>query len=445
MNLLDFLSSPWAIQPDKLLEIQGIYAAHSRGDRIDIAGLEARLGRPVVNEPSACYVVDGVAVLPLTGVLSKRMNMFSQISGGVSTQLAERDLNAALSDPSVHSIILHVDSPGGQVDGVQTLARAVTAGKEIKPIVTLAGGVMASGGYWFGSAANAVYIEDETTMVGSIGVLANHVDVSKEEETRGRKTTEVTAGKYKRIDSQYGPLTDEGRQSLQDRVDALYSVFVGDVANHRGVAIEKVLADMADGRVFVGRQAIDAGLVDGITTLSALITQLNSERTPSASKPAASKPNPIQGNFMDPKQIAAEFPEAVAAFRAEGATAERERIQAVQAQSMPGHDALIASLMFDGKTSGAEAAVQVLNAERGARTAAAANLRSDAPKPVTFVAPSDDKPAATGPGADAPIEERAKHNWDADASLRNEFSSLGAYQAYMEATETGRARTFKRG
>ena len=183
MKLLDVLTAPWAIEPTKLLEIQAIYATHLRGDKIDIDAVEKKLGRPLANEPKGYQVQDGVAVLPLEGVMAKRMNMFSQISGGTSTALAERDLQAAMADPSVHSIVLCIDSPGGTVDGTQTLADAVLA--STKPICTLASGSMASAAYWVGSASDAVYITDSTTQVGSIGVVATHTDISKAQENQG--------------------------------------------------------------------------------------------------------------------------------------------------------------------------------------------------------------------------------------------------------------------
>lgn len=426
MKLLDVLTSPWAIQPSKLLEIQAIYATHLRGDKIDIAGVEARIGRPLANEPQPYQVIDGVAVLPLEGVLAKRANMFMQISGGTSMQLAERDLRAAVADPAVHSIILSVDSPGGTVDGTQTLANAIASAKAVKPIVTLASGTMASAAYWTGSATDAIYITDGTTQVGSIGVVATHVDISAQQAASGVKTTEIFAGQYKRITSQYEPLSAAGRQTMQDQVDYTYSLFVQAVAQQRGVSVDKVLQDMADGRVFMGQQAIDAGLVDGVSTLDALVQQLNQARMsgakPSragaarqASSPVSNHSNPSTGSTMTitREQLAAQAPELLQAVLAEGAatgaTAERERIQSVQAQSLPGHEALIATLAFDGKSTAGDAAIAVNNAERTLRTNQAAALAGDAPAPVASTAtPTVTALTPTGPKTRAQLDADAK-------------------------------------
>jgi signal peptide peptidase SppA len=277
MRLLDVLNAPWAIVPEKLLEIREIYFTHLRGEKIDLRSIEARLGQPLNNEHQGYEVVDGVAVLPIEGVIAKRMNLFTRVSGGVSTQLLERDFKAALSDDRAHSILLSVDSPGGNVDGVFELARAICDARGRKPVVALGNGMMASASYWIASAADRVLITGETTQVGSIGVVATHTDISKAEEMRGVKTTEITAGKYKRIASEHRPLSDEARAAIQEQVDHVYSVFVNEVARHRGTDVETVLDKMADGRIFLGSKAIDAGLVDGVSTKADLIRQLNQE------------------------------------------------------------------------------------------------------------------------------------------------------------------------
>lgn len=400
MKLLDVITAPWAIEPAKLLEIQAIYATHLRGDKIDIEAVEKRLGRPLANEPKGYQIQDGVAILPVEGVIAKRANLFSQISGGVSTELVARDIKDALADPAVHSIILTVDSPGGTVDGTQTLADIV--GAATKPIVTLASGTMASAAYWIGSAANAAYIADSTTIVGSIGVVATHTDISAAQEKDGIKTTEIFAGQYKRIASSYTPLSKEGRQTMQDQVDYTYSLFVSAVAKNRGVSTDTVLQDMADGRIFIGQQAIDAGLVDGVSTLDALVQQLNQSRTSGTSPRsagAAQQAKPISKGAEMPitrEQLAAEAPDVLAAVQAEGASAERARIQAVEGQLIPGHEALINNLKFDGKSGPGDAAMAVNAAEKQARSAQAAALASDAPAalPLVPAASVEAKPAS---------------------------------------------------
>lgn len=444
MKILDILSAPWAIDPTKLIELQSIYATHMRGDKIDIAAVEARLGRPLANDQKAYDIIDGVAVLPIEGVIAKRMNLFSQISGGASSQLIGSYLQDALADPAVHSIILAIDSPGGTVDGTQTLADAVYAARNEKPIVALGSGTIASAAYWIGSAAQAVYITEGTTNVGSIGVVMTHTDISQSDAAKGVKKTDIVAGKHKRIASENGPLTEAGQKSLQDLVDYNNSLFVNAVANHRGVSVDTVINDMADGRIFIGQQAIDAGLVDGVSTLAALVAKLNTERgQPAAKQRAGAAQISItqKGTTMlTAEQVAAEHPAIAAVFRTEGADAERARIQSIEAQSIPGHEALIHALKFDGQSTGGDAAQAVLAAVRNTLTAQATALASDAPKPLPLVPASTVQPDAAAAHAALPLAERCKATWESDASVRAEFGTLAGFAAYTKANESGNVR-----
>jgi signal peptide peptidase SppA len=425
MNILDILYQPWAIAPDRLTEIQAIYAAHLRGEAIDIEAVEARIGRQLQNQPQGYQVQDGAALIPLRGVMAPRMNLMSQVSGGTSTELFARDVQVALSDPEVKSIVLLVDSPGGSVGGTQAAAAAVMNARGVKPIATYSDGTMASAAYWVGSAADRVYISSGVDQVGSIGVVASHVDVSQREAQLGMKTTEIVAGRYKRIASQYGPLTESGRQSIQDQVDYLYSLFVGDVAAQRGVSPDKVLADMADGRVFIGQQAIDAGLVDGIGRIEGVIAEMN-DRAATAARVTASIPAPRRSS-MNPMQVAADWaaenPEAAAMLRADGAAGERDRIAAVRAQSLPGHEALIEKLAADGITTGAEAAIQVVAADRVRQQNLAQARLNDAIDPLPqAAAPTSEETQTPKLGANGVIDA----NTDAAALDR-------AAKAYMAA------------
>jgi signal peptide peptidase SppA len=276
MRLIDIVTGPWAIMPDKLVEIREIYQTHLRGEKIDIKAVEDRLGRPLSNEQKPYEVVKGVGLVSLEGTIVKKANLFTQVSGGASTQLIGQMLDQAAADSDVKSIILIVDSPGGTVDGTQQLADKVRAIRDSgKTINAWIDGCGCSGGYWVPSGANKIFIADKTTQVGSIGVVQTHIDRSGADEKMGIKRTDITAGKYKRIASSNAPLTEEGQAAIQSQLDQIYSVFVEAVADNRGVSVQTVLNNMADGRVFIGQKAIDAGLVDGVATLAELIEEMS--------------------------------------------------------------------------------------------------------------------------------------------------------------------------
>jgi len=277
MKVIDVLNSPWAITPEKFLEIRAIYSQHRLGPKIDLKEVEARIGRPLKNERTP-YTMDGsTAIVSIEGVLAKKMNFFMDISGGTSTQIIESDFKAAMRDPAVAAIILSIDSPGGTVDGTEGLADTIYNARGTKPIIAMADGTMASAAYWIGSAADKVYAVDNSTQVGSIGVVATHEDYSQAEHAAGVKVTEITAGKYKRVASSHEPLTQDGRATIQSMVDHVYSNFVDTVARNRGVGVAKVSDEMADGRIFLGQQAVKAGLVDGVSTMATQIAALNHE------------------------------------------------------------------------------------------------------------------------------------------------------------------------
>lgn len=429
MTLVDFLASPWAIMPDRLLEIQAIYATHLRGEKIDIEAIEARLGRPLANDQQEYEVRDGgVAVLPISGVISAKANMFTRISGGTSAQMLVQQVNSMRADPRVKSAVINIDSPGGSVFGIPELADAIKALAGDKPTVSVSTGTMASAGYWIGSGANAVYASGATDVIGSIGVVMTH---NYNPKAGGGVTTEITAGKYKRMASDSKPLDKEATAYLQQQVDHIYSVFAETVAANRRVGVDDVLTNMADGRIFIGSQAKAAGLIDGIASVDTLVERLASNPEKFATRrkavfalgglPAAgaaaelddpqaldepvlpvepeTQPSEVS---MTPQEAAAKFaaenPQAAALIRSEGATAEQARVAAVREQSIPGHEALIEQLAADGKTTGPEAAMAVLAAERTSRQAAATARLAEAPKPVPMTPVAEVEPKAAAKG-----------------------------------------------
>lgn len=434
MTLLDLLNGPWAIVPEKLHELQQIYATHLRGEKIDVAAVEARIGRPLSSDQQEYSVhPGGVAVLELEGVIAPKANLFMRISGGISTQMAQRQIEGAMHDSRVRSILMVLDSGGGSIFGPPEFGGFLHEAAQEKPIITVSPGMLASAAYWIGSSTNAVYVTGPTVHVGSIGVVATH-DFTPRRDAGA--TTEVTAGRYKRIASDTAPLTEEGRAYLQERVDHLYSVFVDTVAANRGVTSEEVLEHMADGRVFVGQQALDAGLVDGVSTVDALIEQLASNPAQFATRrkavfAVAALPSPSAGAAPQDKTSTRDekeptmpgdnptpitrasfeqdhaplFAQLKGEFAQLGAQAERERIQAVLAigAQLPGHEKLLNTLAFDGKTTAGEAALAVTQAEGALRTAAATAHANDAPPAAKPSASPEDKG-----GAGTKAEQAAK-------------------------------------
>ena len=268
--LMDYVQKQaWAIIPHILDTIHQILYNRTNGIDINLEEVEQKLGAKL-NNKYELQQEGGVAVIPIHGVIAKRMNMFHAMSGGVSTELIKRDISAALEDTNVSSILLDIDSPGGTVDGTKDLADFIFNSRGKKPITAIANELMASAAYWIGSAADKVVAYD-TAKVGSIGVIATHYDYSKSDEKKGIKVTHITAGKYKALGNDAEPLSEEGRDYIQGFVDNAYSFFVDAIARNRGIDTETVLKSIANGKVFTTEKAIELGLVDEIGTIESVI------------------------------------------------------------------------------------------------------------------------------------------------------------------------------
>ncbi len=266
-------TSQWAILPEMLDTIHNIVSARLNDGKISIESIEAKINKDNESEDGA-YTVDGIRVIPIHGTISKRMNLLSRISGGVSTELLKDEIESAILDEDVKSIFLDIESPGGAVDGIFELSDFIYESRGTKPIHAFANGLMASAAYLIGSAADKI-TGTQAAQIGSIGVITKHFDYSRRNEQDGVIETIITAGKYKAIGSDNKPLSKEDEKYIQDRLDYFYTMFVNSVARNKGVSTEIVLSDMADGRIFIGQQAKDAGLIDEIGTFELGLEQCN--------------------------------------------------------------------------------------------------------------------------------------------------------------------------
>ena len=264
----------WAIRPDSLEQIYTILRDHKLGE-LDLAAIEAKLGKNLANTRNV-VIEDGIAIIPISGPIAKRMNLFHNISGGTSAEMLIKEIDKALADEDIDGILLSIDSPGGTVDGTKEVADLIFESRGIKPIWAFASGTMASGAYWIGSQAERVSAFD-TTAIGSIGVVMSHYDYSEADSKAGIKRTFITAGKYKRIVNDAEPLSADGREYLQTMLNDYYNLFVSSVAQGRGVTEQFVLSDMADGKMFIASKAERNKMVDAIEPIETTMKLLKEE------------------------------------------------------------------------------------------------------------------------------------------------------------------------
>lgn len=253
--------------------IYSYYSGETEEERIKKA--EEILGRKIENKKAPINIhetkgIKRVAVLPVIGVIGKRLNMFNDVSGGVSTELLKKDIQRVIDDPSIDATVLDMESPGGVIDGIRELAEYIFQMRDKKPIVAYANGEMASGALYIGAATDKITAFD-TAEIGSIGVWVGHSDYSKFFEDLGIKNTIIRSTKFKAAVNKYEPLTSDIKEYVQEIVDHYAEMFVEDLAKYRNTDIEKVNKEWANGKMFPARKALDIGLIDHIMTLEETI------------------------------------------------------------------------------------------------------------------------------------------------------------------------------
>lgn len=247
--------------------------------------------------PRLLDIVDGLATISIKGALVNSDSPFLEYFGLTGYPEIREAMLAAANDPEVKQILLDIDSGGGAVSGVDDTAKLIRmVNDHVKPVSTFTDGIMASAGYWLGSAAGSVY-SGKASLVGSIGIISTFKEYSKQNEMEGVTVTVLRAGKHKALANQNEKLTPEARAQIQKLLDASYGVFIDHVAAMRGKSYEFADKVMGDGQEFIGQAAADIGLTDGITTFDALMTDLKQKIVASSSNTMDNRGNDSQRLF----------------------------------------------------------------------------------------------------------------------------------------------------
>ena len=348
-------------------------------------------------------VVDGVAVLSVSGALVHKTRMEADSSMLLGYNSIYADLADAMDNPDVHAVLQVWDSPGGEAQGAFQYADQALALRGKKPFYAIADGMAASAGYLGASAAEQLAITS-TGYAGSIGVVMRHVDVSAALMNDGVRVSHIYAGAKKIDGNSFEPLSAAVRADFQAEIDSLYATFIDTVATARKVNPQALRATEA--ATYRGQAAINAGLADRISTVDALIAELSAKRpgtfatatprfstavqganmsntsTPGGQPTAPAQPQATATDPATPSQpthspamttfTQSDLDTASTAAMAAGAAAERTRISAIQshpnASAQPG---MVQACISTGMT--AEQAATMLGAAVSAAPAAAAN------------------------------------------------------------------------
>lgn len=214
----------------------------------------------------------GVEVIPVSGVLVSRGSHLAACETMTSYEDLRAALNTAVADPLVEHIVLDIDSPGGSAVGAFELAADIRAATKIKPITGLVNFMAYSGGYLIACACTDVVVS-LTSGVGSIGVIASHMDRSRMLEGLGVKVTTVFAGAHKNDLSPDEPITEQSLQVLNDLVQESYQLFTTHVAEYRNRDVADIIATQA--ACYRGPAAIAVGLADRMETPQLAVDNLS--------------------------------------------------------------------------------------------------------------------------------------------------------------------------
>ncbi len=182
---------------------------------------------------------------------------------GTGSEIVMRELRQARNDPKAKAVLIRLNTPGGSAAAAQEIAEEVDKLRSSgKPVVISMGDMCASAGYWIASRGNYLFASP-ASMTGSIGVYIDYNNIEELMNKLGIRNEKIKSGAHKDILSWSRPMTDEERALLQKMVDDIYGQFIHTVADGRHMDEAKVRS-LADGRVFTGRQALDAGLIDAV-------------------------------------------------------------------------------------------------------------------------------------------------------------------------------------
>lgn len=228
-------------------------------------------------------VDSGVGVIEIAGSLVNSDSPWLQYFGMTGYPEIRAAMIEAAENPDVKEILLDIRSGGGAVSGVDDTAQLIRhINDNIKPVTAFAENA-ASAAYWLGSSAGRV-VAGKTSLVGSIGVIATHMEYSEQLKADGIGVTVVRAGSEKARANSVEKLNAKGEEQISQAVHATYEVFVNHVADMRGKSYEYTDKQMADGKEFIGQAALDVGLVDAISTYDAVISDLKEKALASSNK-----------------------------------------------------------------------------------------------------------------------------------------------------------------
>ena len=207
--------------------------------------------------------MNGNAVISITGPIVREEGTLTKYYGFTSANSAQLAMQQAESDPNIRRAILHIDSPGGSVDGLAELADVIFEARQSMPIIAHVNGICASAAFHIASQAHEIRAS-RMNMIGSIGARMQMFDFSEMFEKEGIKTIVIDTGVHKSAGAMGTKITDEQIAHFQGIVDAFFIDFKSAIIRGRP-ELAANLDELADGRMFMAEDALENGLIDSIS------------------------------------------------------------------------------------------------------------------------------------------------------------------------------------
>lgn len=441
MRSLLSLGKYWAIEPDTFNNLEALVSKDA----------------PVLENTRTVRIQNGVAVIPVSGVITGRMDFLTYVLGGTALDILAKDFRTALENSDVRAIILDFDSPGGIAVGPAEMADMIFNARGSKPIISYVGRNCCSAAYWLASAADKI-VAHPAALLGSIGVVTA-VPVQEQPDESGTRCYEIVSSnaKAKRPD----PRTEDGIKIIKAELDALEAQFIGSVAKFRNISEEKIRNDFGKGAAMIGHEALQRSMADELGSFESVLASLtvtSNERNITMDKTKTETPVTPE---ITASYIQSQYPEVAKAIADEaynkgmadgsktaeesynkGVLAERERILAIEKIAMPGHEDLIEKAKADGSVTAETVAMQMVMAEKKRGISHLANLQT-AEKELPPIPEAPAPTASEQIDSEAPLEDRAKAEWNRSADLRREFANeFEDYLAYKQAEENGSVKIY---
>jgi signal peptide peptidase SppA len=337
---------------------------------------------------------NGIAIIPITGTL---INRFSYSYGSLTGyNFIRSQLKLALGDEDVTGIIFDVNSYGGEAAGCFELAREIFEAREVKPSLAVVDSNAYSAGYALGSAASRMVVTPSAG-VGSIGVIAMHMDISKMLENAGVKIELIYEGDHKADGNPFNPLPAAVKALIKEGIHQSYETFVALVATQRSLDVQ-VIRD-TQSRCFRAEEALSLGLIDAIATPSEAVHAFLGELSGSTTQLATTKeidmtataqPGATQAGDAATQAATAQ---ASATAATEARTSERARIDGiVTCDEAKGNEALANHFAFKTDMSVVDAKAALSAAKPAPAPAAAAPVAAPVAAAPVAAAPAAAKP-----------------------------------------------------